>query len=263
MLEIQDLHVRFLTRDREAVAGVSLSIREGEIVGLVGESGSGKSVTAMSVAGLLPRKQCEYSGSIFLDGTELLHADRAALRRVQGKEIGVVFQEPQSSLNPLMKIGPQVEEVLLVHTKLGRRERRHLALEAMAAVELPEAEAVYEKYPHQLSGGMLQRAMIAAAVIAKPKLLLLDEPTTALDVTVQAQILDLLKKLNRESGISMLFISHDLNVVRKLCGRVAVMQRGLLVEEGEAQEVFRHPRRPYTQRLIAAIPTRGRKEAEP
>ena len=262
MLEIQDLHVRFLNRDREAVAGASLSIGEGEIVGLVGESGSGKTVTAMSVAGLLPRKQCEYSGRILLDGTELLHADRGTLRKIQGREIGVVFQEPQSALDPLMKIGPQVEEVLRVHTKLGREERRRLALEAMAAVELPEAEAVYEKYPHQLSGGMLQRAMIAAAVVAKPKLLLLDEPTTALDVTIQAQILELLKKLNRESGISMLFISHDLNVVRKLCGYVAVMRRGELVEEGEAQEVFRNPRHPYTRRLIAAIPTRRRKEGE-
>ena len=263
MLEIRDLHVKFHSRNREAVAGVSLSIREGEIVGLVGESGSGKTVTAMSVAGLLPRKQCAYSGEIFLDGAELLHADRGTLRKIQGRDIGVVFQEPMSALDPLMKIGPQVEEVLRVHTKLGREERRRRAMEAMAAAELPEAETVYEKYPHQLSGGMLQRAMIAAAVIASPKLLLLDEPTTALDVTIQAQIQELLKKLNRESGVSMLFISHDLNVVRKLCGRVAVMQRGLLVEEGEAQEVFRHPRHPYTRRLIAAIPTRERKEAEP
>jgi len=262
MLEIQDLRVRFLNRDREAVAGVSLSIGAGEIVGLVGESGSGKTVTAMSVAGLLPRKQCEYAGNIFLDGKELLHADRETLRKIQGKEIGVVFQEPQSALDPLMKIGPQVEEVLRVHTGMKREERRRAALEAMAAVELPEAEAVYGKYPHQLSGGMLQRAMIAAAVVARPKLLLLDEPTTALDVTIQAQILELLKKLNRESGVSMLFISHDLNVVRKLCGYVAVMQRGLLVEEGEAQEVFHHPRHPYTQRLIAAIPTRKRREGE-
>ena len=262
MLDIQDLHVRFQNRDREAVAGVSLSIGAGEIVGLVGESGSGKTVTAMSVAGLLPRKQCDYSGKILLDGVELLHADRADLRKIQGKEIGVVFQEPQSALDPLMKIGPQVEEVLRVHTRLDRGSRRRLALEAMAAVELPEPAAVYEKYPHQMSGGMLQRAMIAAAVIARPKLLLLDEPTTALDVTIQAQILELLKKLNREVGVSMLFISHDLNVVRKLCGRVAVMQRGLLVEEGEAQEVFRHPKHPYTRRLIAAIPTRNRKEGE-
>ena len=263
MLEIRDLHVKFHNRDREAVAGVSLSIQAGEILGLVGESGSGKTVTAMSLAGLLPRKQCDYSGEILLDGKELLHADRAELRNIQGREIGVVFQEPQSALDPLMKIGPQVEEVLRVHTSLSREERRRRAVEAMAAVELPEAETVYEKYPHQLSGGMLQRAMIAAAVIASPKLLLLDEPTTALDVTVQAQILELLKKLNRESGVSMLFISPDLNVVRKLCGRVAVMQKGLLVEAGEAQEVFHHPRHPYTQRLIAAIPTRKRKEAEP
>lgn len=263
MLEIKDLHVKFHTRKREAVAGVTLSIEEGEILGLVGESGSGKSVTAMSVAGLLPRKQCDYSGEILLNGRELLHADRAELRKIQGKEIGVVFQEPMSALDPLMKIGPQVEEVLRVHTKLGREERRRLAVEALAAVELPEAEAVYEKYPYQLSGGMLQRAMIAAAVIARPKLLLLDEPTTALDVTIQAQILELLKKLNREFGVSMLFISHDLNVVRKLCKRVAVMQQGCLVEEGEAQEVFHHPKHCYTQRLIAAIPTRQRKEAEP
>ena len=260
MLEIQDLHVRFRTRDREAVAGISLSIGQGEIVGLVGESGSGKTVTAMSVAGLLPRKQCEYSGQIRLDGAELLHADRAALRKIQGKDIGVVFQEPQTSLDPLMKIGPQVEEVLRIHTRMGREERRRRALEAMAAVELPEPEAVYGKYPHQLSGGMLQRAMIAAAAIGSPKLLLLDEPTTALDVTIQAQILELLKKLNRESGMSMLFISHDLNVVRRLCGRVAVMQRGVLVEEGASEEVFRRPQHPYTRRLIAAIPTRQRKE---
>ena len=260
MLEIQDLHVRFRTRDREAVAGISLSIGQGEIVGLVGESGSGKSVTAMSVAGLLPRKQCEYSGQIRLDGAELLHADRAALRKIQGKDIGVVFQEPQTSLDPLMKIGPQVEEVLRIHTRMGREERRRRALEAMAAMELPEPEAVYGKYPHQLSGGMLQRAMIAAAAIGSPKLLLLDEPTTALDVTIQAQILELLKKLNRESGMSMLFISHDLNVVRRLCGRVAVMQRGVLVEEGASEEVFRRPQHPYTRRLIAAIPTRQRKE---
>ena len=260
MLEIQDLHVRFRTRDREAVAGISLSIGQGEIVGLVGESGSGKSVTAMSVAGLLPRKQCEYSGQIRLDGAELLHADRAALRKIQGKDIGVVFQEPMSAMDPLMKIGPQVEEVLRIHTRMGREERRRRALEAMAAVELPEPEAVYGKYPHQLSGGMLQRAMIAAAAIGSPKLLLLDEPTTALDVTIQAQILELLKKLNRESGMSMLFISHDLNVVRRLCGRVAVMQRGVLVEEGASEEVFRRPQHPYTRRLIAAIPTRQRKE---
>lgn len=260
MLQIQDLHVKFHTRSREAVAGVSLTIHDGEILGLVGESGSGKSVTAMSVAGLLPRKQCAYSGQILLDGTELLHADRSALRMVQGKDIGVVFQEPQSCMDPLMRIGHQVEEALRIHTSLSRDERRLRALEALASVELPDPEAVYEKYPHELSGGMLQRSMIAAAIISHPKLLLLDEPTTALDVTIQAQILELLKKLNGEYGMSMLFISHNLKVVRKLCTRVAVMQRGILVEEGNTDEVFYHPHEDYTKRLIAAIPTTNRKE---
>ena len=260
MLEIRDLHVKFHVRSREAVAGVSLTIQDGEILGLVGESGSGKSVTAMSVAGLLPRRQCDYSGQVLLDGVDLLHAPRAELRKVQGKDIGVVFQEPQSCMDPLMKIGSQVEEVLCLHTRMDRAERRKLALEALAAVELPDPEAVYEKYPHQLSGGMCQRAMIAAAVVARPKLLLLDEPTTALGVTIQAQILELLKKLNRETGMSMLFISHNLAVVRKLCARVAVMQRGVLVEEGDTDQVFLHPREDYTKRLIAAIPTRNRKE---
>ena len=260
MLEIRDLHVKFHVRSREAVAGVSLTIQDGEILGLVGESGSGKSVTAMSVAGLLPRRQCDYSGQVLLDGVDLLHAPRVELRKVQGKDIGVVFQEPQSCMDPLMKIGSQVEEVLCLHTHMDRAERRKLALEALAAVELPDPEAVYEKYPHQLSGGMCQRAMIAAAIVARPKLLLLDEPTTALDVTIQAQILELLKKLNRETGMSMLFISHNLAVVRKLCARVAVMQRGVLVEEGNTDQVFLHPREDYTKRLIAAIPTRNRKE---
>ena len=263
MLEIKDLHVKFHTRQREAVAGVSLTIHDGEILGLVGESGSGKSVTAMSVAGLLPRKQCDFSGEILLDGVELLHADRQLLRKVQGKDIGVVFQEPMSAMDPLMIIGHQVEEVLRIHTDLSREERRSRALEALAAVELPDPEGVYRKYPHELSGGMLQRAMIAAAIVARPRLLLLDEPTTALDVTIQAQILELLKKLNRESGISMLFISHNLNVVRKLCTRTAVMQRGVLVEEGDIETVFHHPQDPYTQRLIAAIPTRHRKGETP
>ena len=263
MLEIRDLHVKFHNRTREAVSGVSLTIHDGEILGLVGESGSGKSVTAMSVAGLLPRRQCDYTGSVLLDEVDLLHMERADLRKIQGRCIGVVFQEPMSCMDPLMKIGDQVEEVLRLHTDLTPAQRREKALAALAAVELPDVEAVYEKYPHQLSGGMLQRVMIAAAIVIRPKLLLLDEPTTALDVTIQAQILELLKKLNAESGISMLFISHNLNVVRKLCARVAVMQRGVLVEQGDTEQVFYHPQHPYTQRLVAAIPTRRRKEERP
>ena len=244
--------MKFHTRQREAVAGVSLTIHNGEILGLVGESGSGKSVTAMSVAGLLPRKQCDFSGEILLDGAELLHADRTLLRQVQGREIGVVFQEPQSCMDPLMRIGPQVEEVLRIHTDLSREARRDQALAALAAVELPDPAGVYRKYPHELSGGMLQRAMIAAAVVARPKLLLLDEPTTALDVTIQAQILDLLRTLRRELDLSYLFISHDLNVVYQLCDRVLVMKEGRIVEQGTVDDIFDHPKDDYTRQLLAA-----------
>ena len=259
MLEIHDLHVKFNTRNREAVGGISLTIGDGEIVGLVGESGSGKTVTAMSIAGLLPRKQCTFSGDILLNGQDLLHARRSELRKLHGKEIGVVFQEPMNSMDPLMRIGDQVTEVLRIHTDLSPEERRKKALAAMEDVELPDPELVYRKYPHELSGGMLQRAMIASAIVIRPSLLLLDEPTTALDVTIQAQILTLLKKLNRRKGMSMLFISHNLNVVRKLCGRVAVMKRGLLVETGDTDDVFFHPQDPYTIQLIEAIPTREKR----
>ena len=242
-----------------ALKGINLRAERGRITGILGANGAGKSTLFLNLNGVLQPS----AGEILLDGAELLHADRTLLRQVQGREIGVVFQEPQSCMDPLMRIGPQVEEVLRIHTDLSREARRDQALAALAAVELPDPAGVYRKYPHELSGGMLQRAMIAAAVVARPKLLLLDEPTTALDVTIQAQILELLKKLNRESGISMLFISHNLNVVRKLCTRTAVMQRGVLVEEGDIETVFRHPRHPYTQRLIAAIPTRHRKEETP
>lgn len=260
MLIIRDLHVQFLNRDHEAVSGISLTINDGEILGLVGESGSGKTVTAMSIAGLLPRKQCNFSGDILLDGQDLLHAKRSELRKIHGARIGVVFQEPMSSMDPLMKVGEQVGETLAIHSNLDREERRNKVLQAMRAVELQNPEEVYDKYPHELSGGMLQRAMIAAAMICEPALLLLDEPTTALDVTIQAQILELLKRLNAEHKISMLFISHNLNVVRKLCSRVAVMQRGKLVEKGLTEEIFRNPSHPYTKRLIEAIPTRTGKE---
>ncbi len=260
MLEIRDLHVKFHNRDREAVSGVSLTIHDGEILGLVGESGSGKSVTAMSIAGLLPRRQCTFSGDILLDGKDLLHADRSELRKIHGKEIGVVFQEPMSSMDPLMRVGEQVGEALRIHTAMSREERKTKVLSAMEDVELQNPEEVYRKYPHELSGGMLQRAMIAAAIVIEPSLLLLDEPTTALDVTIQAQILTLLKKLNCEYGMSMLFISHNLNVVRKLCKNVAVMKQGELVETGETEEIFYHPKHPYTKKLIEAIPTREGRE---
>ena len=256
MLEIKDLHVQFHTSDHEAVRGISLRVDNGEIMGLVGESGSGKSVTAMMIAGLLREDRVRTEGQILLDGRNMLAVDGDDLLSYQGKEIGVVFQEPMSAMNPVMRIGPQVEESLRVHTKLSKEERRELALQAMRDVELDNVEEVYRKFPHELSGGMLQRVCIAAAIISHPRLLLADEPTTALDVTIQAQILELLKRLNRERDMSILFISHNLHVVRKLCTRVAVMQKGRIVEEGETEQVFHHPRDPYTQRLIAAIPTR-------
>lgn len=266
MLEVRDLHVKFHNRDREAVAGVTFTLHDGEILGLVGESGSGKSVTAMSIAGLLPRKKCDYRGDVFVDGDDMLHAKRSLLRKVQGNKIGVVFQEPMSAMDPLMKVGKQVEEVLDIHTDLSPEEKKKRAIQALTDVELPDPEAVYNKYPHELSGGMLQRSMIAAAIVARPSLLLLDEPTTALDVTIQAQILKLLVKLNAEYGMSMLFISHNLNVVRKLCKRVVVMQRGVVVEDGLTEDVFFRPQHPYTQHLIECIPARvkviARKHAE-
>ncbi len=256
MLEIQDLHVRFHDADHEAVRGISLTVADGEIMGLVGESGSGKTVTAMVVSGLLPRKKADVSGRVLLDGKDLLQLDSIAMRKRQGCAISVVFQEPMSAMNPVMRIGTQVEEALRVHTKLSSQERRQRALQALRDVDLADAEAIYDKYPHQMSGGMLQRAMIAAAIISRPKLLLADEPTTALDVTIQAQILELLQRLNREMGMSILFISHNLNVVRKLCTQVAVMEKGLIVEAGTTERVFYDPQADYTKRLIAAIPMR-------
>ena len=256
MLEIKDLHVQFHTSDHEAVRGIDLTVQDGEIMGLVGESGSGKTVTAMMVSGLLRPEQADFRGRILLDGEDLLHAGGQRIRAIQGKDICVVFQEPMSAMDPTMRIGKQVEECLRVHTDLSAQERRQRALQALRDVELPDPEGVYRKYPHELSGGMLQRVMIAAAIVARPRLLLADEPTTALDVTIQAQILELLRRLNREMGMSILFISHNLNVVRKLCTRVAVMEKGLIVETGDTQQVFYDPQADYTRRLIAAIPTR-------
>ena len=256
MLEIKDLRVRFHGADHDAVRGIDLTVADGEIMGLVGESGSGKTVTAMVVSGLMPHDRADVSGQVLLDGKDLLALTPAQMRKRQGCAISVVFQEPMSAMDPTMRIGKQVEECLRVHTDLSAQERRQRALQALRDVDLPNAEEVYQKYPHQMSGGMLQRAMIAAAIISRPKLLLADEPTTALDVTIQAQILELLLRLNREMGMSILFISHNLNVVRKLCTRVAVMEKGLIVETGDTQQVFYDPRADYTRRLIAAIPTR-------
>lgn len=256
MLQIEDLHVQFLDSDHEVVRGIDLTVNNGEIVGLVGESGSGKTVTAMTVAGLLTCERVKKTGAIHLDNFDLIRCGRETLRDIQGKDVSVVFQEPMNAMNPVMRIGTQVEESLRAHTKLPAAERKALAMQALRDAELSHPEEIYRKYPHELSGGMLQRVMIAAAIVSEPHLLIADEPTTALDVTIQAQILRLLQKLNREKGMSILFISHNLNVVRKLCTRVAVMEKGKIVETGETEQVFYHPRADYTRRLIAAIPTR-------
>ena len=260
MLEIRDLHVTFRDGGRlsgvEAVKGIDLTMARGERMGLVGESGSGKTVTAMALSGLLERSRVEIRGQVLLEGRDLVTCTRRELRTVHGKDIGVVFQEPLRSLNPLMRVGPQVEEALKIHTDKSPEERRALALEAMEQVGLPDPEITYRKYPHQLSGGQRQRAVIASAMITRPKLLICDEPTTALDVTVQKQILLLLRRLSEEYGVAVLLISHDMNVVRRLCENVAVMYRGEIVERGVTEEIFRNPQDPYTRRLIAAIPTR-------
>lgn len=261
MLDIRDLHVSFRDGDSrsEVIHGISLHLDPGEMLGLVGESGSGKSLTALAVAGLLDRKKTDTSGEILFQGKNLLAIPRDELRSVQGREIGMIFQEPMTSLNPLMRVGQQVEETLRIHTDKSPAERRALALEVMEKVGLPDPEETYRKYPHQLSGGQRQRAMIAAAFIINPRLLIADEPTTALDVTVQAQIIDLLRDINRKHGVGILFISHNLQVVRRLCTRVCVMQGGRVVETGTADGIFRNPQEEYTKKLIAAIPTREKR----
>lgn len=259
LLRVDDLRVHFhnAAPERNAVDGVSFSMKPGEILGLVGESGSGKTVTAMCVSGLLPQNRADTGGSIHLAGRELLHCSEKELRQIRGREISVVFQEPMTSMDPLMPIGKQVEESLRIHGGFSAAQRKALALEALAQVELPKPAELYRKYPMELSGGQLQRVMIAAAIINRPVLLLADEPTTALDVTVQEQILKLLKKLYRETGMGILFISHDLHVVRRLCQRVAVMERGKLVELEETETLYHAPQHEYTKKLLRAIPHRS------
>ncbi len=258
MLDIQNLSVTFNDgEENAAVRGIDLKMELGDTLGLVGESGSGKTVTAMTVAGLLERDNATVGGQIFFNGRNLLECTVEELRLLQGKEIGVVFQEPMTSLDPLMRIGRQIEETIKLHSRdVPAEERREMALEVMRLVGLPEPEETYKKYPHQLSGGQRQRAMIAAAFISRPKLLILDEPTTALDVTVQAQIIDLLKMLNNDCGVSLLFISHDLRVVRRLCKRIAVMYQGEIVEQGDTEDIFNHPVHEYTKRLLSAVSSR-------
>ena len=256
LLEVKNLNIEFHDHliPETVVYDFDLELKAGEIVGLVGESGSGKSMSALAIAGLLSRRDMHKKGQILFDGLDLLTCERSKLRKIQGNEISMIFQEPMTSLNPVKRIGWQIEESLRIHTELNKEDRYQKAIEMMKEVELPDPERLYRQYPHELSGGMRQRVMIAAAMICNPRILIADEPTTALDVTIQAQIVELLKRMNREKQTSILFISHDLSLVKQLCERVLVMKGGYIVETGLTQEVFAHPKEEYTQRLIAAIP---------
>lgn len=258
MLKVENLSIWFDDRGsmEQAVKGISFSMEKGEILGIVGESGSGKTMTALAIAGILKKNAVLESGRIELEEKELLSMTGQQMRKLQGKEISMIFQEPMTALNPTMQIGRQVEEALLLHEKMTRKERKEKALKALEDVELEDVETVYKKYPHELSGGMRQRVMIAAAVICRPKLLIADEPTTALDVYTQEEILKLLKKLNRKYGMGILFISHNLRVVKELCSRVLVMKDGEILEEGTAEGLFARPKTRYTKELVEAIPPR-------
>jgi oligopeptide/dipeptide ABC transporter ATP-binding protein len=256
LLEVRDLSVSFETSRGpvRVLDGVSLSVREGEVVGLVGESGSGKSVTALSILGLLPEQGRIDGGQIRLDGRDLLPLPEREWLRVRGRQIAMVFQEPMTSLNPLLPVGFQVAEVVEAHLGLGRREALARAVELFRDVGIPDPGRRVRDYPHQLSGGMRQRVMIAMAMACRPRLLIGDEPTTALDVTIQAQILALLRDLGRAAGTAVLLISHDLGVVAAMASRVIVMYAGQVVEEAPAGELFREPRHPYTRLLLAVVP---------
>ena len=263
LLETSDLHIGVgRGKDRvQAVRGLNLRIAPGEILGLVGESGCGKSLTALAIAGLLPEGVSISGGNILFDGRDLAAMPADERRVLQGRDISMIFQEPMTSLNPTMRIGRQVEEVLSLHTGYGKAEKRSRMLEMLERVGLPDPAGIADRYPHQLSGGMRQRVIIAMAVILRPRLIIADEPTTALDVTIQAQILDLLRQINRDSGCAILFISHDLGVVSRLCDRVAVLYAGAAAEYGSVRNLFLHPVHPYTEGLLGAIPgreTRGR-----
>ena len=253
LLQIDTLNIRF--GSAPAVRGLSLAIGEGESLGLVGESGSGKSVTALAVLGLLGNA-ATVTGRIAFDNRDLLTLSPAELRRVRGRDIAMIFQEPMTALNPVMPIGEQIAESVRVHQpSLSRRDVRERVLEALTAVALPRPSERYADYPHQFSGGQRQRILIAMAIVNRPRLLIADEPTTALDVTVQAQILDLLAGLRVQFGLAMLFISHDLAVVSQVTDRVAVMRHGLLLEQASRQDLFSRPLHPYTRSLLGAVPT--------
>jgi peptide/nickel transport system ATP-binding protein len=257
ILEIDDLKVWFANRDgiTRAVDGVSFDLLRGETLGIVGESGCGKSVTAMTMLQLIPSPPSVIAGgAIRYNGEDLLKFNEERMRTIRGNEISMIFQDPMTSLNPVLTVGEQIAETAVLHQKLGRRAARELAVEMLHTVNIPEPQRRADEYPHQFSGGMRQRAMIAAALVCNPKVLIADEPTTALDVTIQAQIIELMLDLKREFGTSIIMITHDLGVVAETCARVVVMYAGRKVEEAAAGELFSAPLHPYTQGLLLATP---------
>lgn len=261
LLEIKDLRVDFRQGDKtvEALRGVDLKVFEGEILGLVGESGSGKSVTALSITGLLPKSASIRSGSISFDGLDLLSLNEDDLRKIRGGKISYVFQDPATSLNPVFTIGEQLAETIALHQKVRKEEAFDIAVESLKDVGMPYPREIVFAYPHQLSGGMKQRVMIAMAVSCRPKLLIADEPTTALDVTVQAQILELLAELKDGLKLTVILITHDLSIVSQVAEKTAVMQEGKIVEYGDTELVYRKPAHPYTRKLIDCIPKIGKR----
>lgn len=265
MIEIEQLETHFYSEEGnvKAVDGVSLNVREGETVCIVGESGCGKSVTAMSIMGLIEEPAGKVvGGAIRFGGRDLLRESKSSLRAIRGNDISMIFQEPMSSLNPVLKIGEQLMEPLIVHLKMSKKQARARAVELIAEVGISRPEQIANSYPHELSGGMLQRIMIAIAISCNPKLLIADEPTTALDVTIQAQILDMLQHIKSQSGTSILMITHDLGVVAEMADYVVVMYAGKVVEEGKVVQLFESPKHPYTQGLLRSKPIINQRQDE-
>jgi peptide/nickel transport system ATP-binding protein len=258
LLDVRDLSVRFDTDEGavHAVDRMSLTLEPRQVLGIVGESGCGKSVTALSILGLLP-KTATVTGSVRFEGDELLGASRSRLRKIRGRQISFVFQEPMTSLNPVFRIGNQIEEVVREHMNLSGRAARARVVELLDLVHIPDPRSRVDEYPHQLSGGMRQRVMIAMAIACDPKILIADEPTTALDVTIQAGILDLLRELRERLDTAIVLITHNLGVVADLADRVVVMYAGRKAEEAPVQELFGHPQHPYTIGLLGAVPRAG------
>ncbi|MEJ6021180.1 ABC transporter ATP-binding protein [Ramlibacter sp. PS4R-6] len=259
LLEIEDLHVEFPTQGSvmHAVEGVSLTVDEGEVLGIVGESGSGKSVTMMAVMGLIAYPGKVRAKKLRFAGNDLLGLSDRERRRLVGKDMGMIFQEPTTSLNPCFTIGWQLVEALREHSPLDRKSAQARAVELLEQVGIPAAASRMNDYPHQMSGGMNQRVMIAMAISCNPRLLIADEPTTALDVTIQAQILDLLRNLQKERGMALVLITHNMGVVSEMARRVAVMYAGQVMEERPVHELFADPQHPYTEALLSALPERG------